>query len=205
MRPQRCVNVDLDRAQCYHVISRVVNRQMIFGREEKAVFLDLMERHSAFSGVEVLAYCLMGNNFQLLLHVPLKPKEITRSEVKSRMKAIYNDSKIQKLKKEFRENQREGEENRDDDEAFYESLSFRMYSLSKFIKDLKQKFSVWYNTQNDRRGTLWESQYRIVLMEESIETLMASAVPMEPNPGKNAGNAEEELYYWCAYNPSGSS
>ena len=46
---------------CYHVMSRVVDRQMVLGSEEKEKFRKLMRAVEAFSGVQVLTYAILDN------------------------------------------------------------------------------------------------------------------------------------------------
>jgi hypothetical protein len=51
------------RATCYHVMSRTVNGEFLFGPTEKEAFRRMMWRRAAFSGVEVLTYMVMDNHF----------------------------------------------------------------------------------------------------------------------------------------------
>ena len=64
------------RANCYHVVSRVVNREIVFGELEKEKFRTIVDRQLAFSGLRLLAWCVMGNHFHLLLEVPDKEKAL---------------------------------------------------------------------------------------------------------------------------------
>lgn len=64
------------RRQCesniYHVISRGTGRQIIFeDDDDREMFLRLLEKSTADYSVQVLAWCLMGNHFHLLLRAPL--------------------------------------------------------------------------------------------------------------------------------------
>ncbi|MFT5856905.1 MAG: hypothetical protein ACI8XO_004161, partial [Verrucomicrobiales bacterium] len=63
---------DAPKANCYHVISRVVNRELVFGDVEKERFLKIVRKQLEFSGLELLSWCVMGNHFHLLLRVPDK-------------------------------------------------------------------------------------------------------------------------------------
>ena len=64
------------RANCYHVVSRVVNREVVFGDLEKEKFREILDRQLEFSGLRLLAWCLMGNHFHLLLQVPDKERAL---------------------------------------------------------------------------------------------------------------------------------
>ena len=55
----------------YHVTARGTERRSIFPDDTYCVhFLELLERMSERYGVEVHAYCLMGNHYHLLLRTP---------------------------------------------------------------------------------------------------------------------------------------
>jgi REP element-mobilizing transposase RayT len=56
------------------VVSRVVDRQRVFGEEEKGQFVAFMRLYERLCGVRVLTYCVMSNHFHLLLEVPRKPE-----------------------------------------------------------------------------------------------------------------------------------
>ena len=45
------------------------------------------------------------------------------------------------------------------------AVEARIIDLSAFVKELKFKFSIWFNKQHGRRGTLWEERFRSVLLE----------------------------------------
>ena len=51
----------------YHVISRVVDRQFLFGGEEKEHFVRLMRLYERFCGLRVLSFAVMSNHFHILL------------------------------------------------------------------------------------------------------------------------------------------
>ena len=56
----------------YHVVSRGVDKQMIFGvlNGDRHVFRKLLERTVIRYGWQLHAYCLMGNHFHLVLDTP---------------------------------------------------------------------------------------------------------------------------------------
>ena len=54
----------------YHVVSRVVDRQFVFGSKEKEHLRLLLRMYERFSGCHILSYCLMSNHIHVLLEVP---------------------------------------------------------------------------------------------------------------------------------------
>ena len=53
------------------MVSRVGGKAMVFGEDEKK-FLDLVVGYAGFSGIQIVAWCLMDNHFHLLLKVPAR-------------------------------------------------------------------------------------------------------------------------------------
>jgi REP element-mobilizing transposase RayT len=47
----------------YHVVSRVTDRRLVLGDEEKDKMVQLMRSYAEFSGITVLTFCTMGNHF----------------------------------------------------------------------------------------------------------------------------------------------
>lgn len=197
MRINRHTLVSKNQPQIFHVISRVVDRRLIFGDTEKGFFLGLMRRLEKFSGLEILSYCLMGNHFHLLLRVPVKPADISTEEVRERMKVIYSDWRMALFDAEI-------EQKRDSgyiefEEEFYDRQRRRMYDLSAFVRELKLTFSKWYNRRNERKGTLWEERFKSVLVEGREGAMMRVAAYIELNPIR-AGIVDDPCdYRWCSY------
>jgi len=182
----------------YHVISRFVDRQFALGSNEaKAVFLQILVQQAAFSGVEILTFCLMGNHFHLLVRVPDAP-ELPEQEVLRRIGKIWNPKRLDKLKDtlaEYREMSVEGEilVARELDR-----FRRRMFNLSEFVKDIKQNFTTWFNKANERKGTLFEERFKSVLVQ-SGRALRFMAAYIELNPVR-AGIVDDPVDYpWCGY------
>ena len=56
---------------CYHVMNRGANHQSIFYNDcHRQMFLELLEEIVVDYGAVVMAYCLMGNHYHLLLQTP---------------------------------------------------------------------------------------------------------------------------------------
>lgn len=197
MRVRRSTLVDMSRKQYFHVTSRVVDRRYIFGDEEKRHFLGLMRKYEEFTGVRVLAYCLMSNHVHLLVRVPAKPEEISEEEILSRMKHIYSRDKMSAIRSQLREFDESGQLARK--RQFFDGIRSRMYDLSGFVRELKLSFSKDYNRRKERKGTLWEERFKATLVEGSTNALMNTAAYIELNPVR-AGIVEDPAdYRWCSY------
>lgn len=186
-----------NRPQHFHVISRIVGRELILGEEEKSFFHDNLRNFESFSGVVVLSYCLMDNHFHLLIHIPAKPPEISEEEVFRRMRFIYSDKQIAEFQQRIEEEEAKG--NSGYRERFLEGQRRRMYNLSEFVKEIKQRFSRWYNRNHDRKGTLWEDRFKSVVVEGNENALLRVAAYIELNPVRAGLVQHPRNYRWTSY------
>lgn len=197
MRIPRHVLIFRHQEQYFHVISRIVDRRMVFEDKEKGMFYRMMRQLEAFSGVGVMSYSLMGNHFHMLVKVPPRPKELAESEVKERMKHIYSGRRMEEIEMMLSEMKSTGRE--EAVEEFYEKVRARMYDISEFFKALKQQFSVWYNSEKNRKGTLWEERFRSVIIEGSRAALMNVSAYIELNSVRAGICRDPKDYRWCSY------
>lgn len=200
MRIPRGALIAGNRGQHFHVISRVVDRRLIFKEKEKSVFLGLMRQFESFSGLRVKAYCVMGNHFHLLIHVPVKPEEISNAEVRERMRHIYSEKKLREYDEMLSERVVNGDKGYE--KEFYDRMRCRMYDLSQFVKDIKLRFSKWYNGLNERKGTLWEERFRSIVIEGEGNILLRVAAYIELNPLRARIVNDPKDYRWCSYTES---
>ena len=140
----------------YHLISRVAHRAFFLNAEERTRFVELLKRVAAFSGVELLAYCVMTNHVHILVFVP-EPEELSDDEVLSRMRILYRDSRFAELRREWDERLRLGRTA--SFLRFRGSFTRRMWNASEFMKTLKQHFTMSYNGRRTHAGTMWEGRY----------------------------------------------
>ena len=66
----------------YHLVSRCALKEFLLEEEEKRVFVGMLRRVAAFSGVEVLTHCVMTNHFHILVRIPA-PQALTEGELLS--------------------------------------------------------------------------------------------------------------------------
>ncbi|MFM7182474.1 MAG: transposase [Verrucomicrobiales bacterium] len=148
----------------YHVLSRVVERRLVFGEAEKAHFRKLLLAYAEFSGIDVVAWCLMGNHFHLLLRVPVKSgrhqDDPPDAEVLRRVGLI--NGRAVRIHLENLLAMCGAESSRRELLAPYRR---RMGDLGLMMKSLKQRFTQWFNRNNERSGTLWEERYRSFIVD----------------------------------------
>ncbi|WP_233246041.1 transposase [Coraliomargarita sinensis] len=182
---------------CYHVMTRTVNGERLFGDREKEILRKMLWQVADFCGVEVLTYCIMSNHFHVLLRVPVV-SEIPDKELLRRYNVLYpkptkyQTASIAVMEKELRD---DGEEA----EGIRRKLSARMGDVSEYMKAVKQRFSVWYNRSHQRYGTLWAERFKSVLVEGKGNPLQTMAAYIDLNPVRAGIVDDPKDYRFCGY------
>jgi len=186
----------------YHCITRVVERRLAFGPEEKEQFRMYMRMYEDFSGCRVLAYCLMCNHVHILLEVPPMQKGgLIDEELLKRLRAIYPEVAVRLVAKELREARkaiRDGLAGDSYAKEIHERYTYRMHDLGEFMKTLLARFTRWFNTRHERTGTLWESRFKSVLVEDGIASRTMAAY-IDLNPVRAGMAADPADYRWSSY------
>ena len=181
----------------YHCISRVVDRRFVFGDEEREKFRVFMRMQENFSGCRVLSYCVMSNHFHVLLEVPPVPEGgISNEELLKRLSTIQTGAAVAVVAKELAEARESGNQGRV--EEIHARHTYRMHSLSEFMKTLLQRFTRWFNRTHQRGGTLWEERFKSVIVESGIAArTMAAYIDLNPVRAGMVGDPAE--YRWSSY------
>ncbi len=182
-----------------HTMSRIVQRQYLIKDSEKEKLRDIIREQSYFTGLDIITMCLLDNHFHLLIEVPAPETipELTVDELFKRLPYIYSDAKVKEFKTIFDQAAAIGDQDRI--ERMLAGFAKRMHDVSFFMKEVKQRFSQWYNRRNDRRGTLWEERYKSVLVEGSQTALMTMAAYIDLNPVRAGIVKRAEDYRWSGY------
>ena len=194
-----CVETETMRMHC---ITRVVDRAFVLQRKERDMMLRIIRKYEDFCGVRVLAHCCMSNHLHLLVEVPPKkkgaPVEMTDEVFLSKLKALYSAEAYRDCELMLRA-LREGAAKSDvAAEAFKAKFTRRMHDLSEFMKGVKQSFSRWFNKTHGRVGTLWESRFKSVLVEDGYALRMVAAY-IDLNPVRAGMVERPEDYKWSSY------
>jgi putative transposase len=180
----------------FHCTSRVVNREEIFGLEEREYFVKLLREYETFCGVRVLNYTILSNHFHVLLEVPPRPEKLpTAEEVIELLKGLTSTTLTPKKAEQqvavFREARDEAGER-----AWVERQCQGMWNLSEYMKRLKQRLSRWYNRRKKRKGTLWEERFDSVLTQGCPEVLLAVSLYIDLNSFRAGLVKQPEDYRW---------
>ena len=161
-----------------------------------------MRMQENFSGCRVLAYCLMGNHVHWLLEVPpLAAGGLSDEELLKRLRAICPEGVVAEVAKELREARqkvREGLAHETLVTRIHERFTYRMHDLGEFMKTLLQRFTRWFNAMHKRTGTLWESRFKSVLVEDGIASQTMAAY-IDLNPVRAGMVPDPADYRWSSY------
>lgn len=188
----------LDGLAVYHCISRTVAGAFLLDDEAKEVFRRMLWRVADFSGVEILAYCVMSNHFHVLVRIRGGQESPERAEILRRYEVLYNRTRppgfpsVSELKEFFEKGGTEAE-------RWESRLRARMGDVSAFMKTLKQRYSVWYNRRYQRFGTLWAERFRCLLVEGSPGAMSTVAAYIDLNPVRAHLVEDPAAYRWCSY------
>ena len=186
----------------YHVVSRVVGKAMVFGEDEKQKFRELAVGYAGFSGIQIVAWCLMDNHFHLLLKVPARSGAAAKLPVKEilrRLRCIYSAGEVAEVQRILGLCKTEAARRK-----FLEPYTKRMGDLPEFMRSIKQRFSRWYNKQHKRKGTLWEDRYKSVVIESEGNGTLGHAARIvaayiDLNPVRAGMVEDPKDYSWCGY------
>jgi REP element-mobilizing transposase RayT len=192
----RTARVKVDGAAYYHVMNRVLERRRILKGEVAEKFRLLMRRMEAFSGVEVVTYCIMSNHVHLLLRVPDR-KVLSDSELLAKVEQVSSKTAFAQFMDRWNRMVEQKSESGLDE--LRQSVLARMFDLSVFMKELKQRFSIWYNRKHDRKGTLWEERFKSSLIENKPGYLGTAAAYIDLNPVRAGMVQDPKDYRFCGY------
>ncbi|MDD3546009.1 MAG: transposase [Kiritimatiellae bacterium] len=192
----RHARVKLEGRGCYHVVSRIVDRNFRLTDAEKEIFRKMMRKAEAFSGVKILTYALMSNHFHLLVEVPEK-QDVNEDELVRRMRILYGQVRVADTLRQWDEWRSMGQARLVDEEQV--RLRARMGDISAFMKTLKQRYSVSYNARHKRRGTLWEERFKSVLVEGRRNAKATVAAYIDLNPVRAKAVSDPKEYRWSGY------
>lgn len=185
-----------------HCITRVVDKSFVLQRVERDKMIEILRKYEAFCGVKILSHCCMTNHLHVLLEVPPKKKgapiDISDEDFLQKLKALYSPEAYRDCELMLR-GFREGSTQSDiAAEEFKARFTRRMHDLSEFMKGVKQSFSRWFNRTHNRVGTLWESRFKSIIVEDGYALRMMAAY-IDLNPVRAGMVKRPEDYRWSSY------
>ena len=192
----------------HHVMNRIAHQVFFLKEEERNDFVAMLKRSAEFSGIQLLAWCIMTNHFHLLVFLPARI-EVDESEVVRRVGVLKGEAGGNALQAQI-DHLRAGEGSQDgapeDARAACEKkvkdildrYRRRMYDVGEFMKTLTQWFTEEYNRRFSHTGTLWEATYldrAIPLKREPLERVVAY---IGLNPFRAGITTDFDSYRWSS-------
>ena len=143
------------------------------------MFVRMMHSQAVFCGVDILAM-RDSNHFHILARVPAENPR-TDEELLMRYRAFPEGRRLSPysvtpdgLEKILERGDAIAQRAR-------EALLARMGDMSVFMRELKQRFTIWYNHQNGNRGTLWMERFKSLVVEPSLHAMATVAAYIDLN------------------------
>ena len=188
----------------YHVMSRTCGGEVLFDDVEKEALRRLLWKMAEFSGVRLVTYCIMGNHFHALVEVPKREIWLERfagdggeERLYAHLRSLYSREFVGLLKQEMEGLRKLGMDTLA--LAKLESIKKRFCDLSIFVKEVKERYSRWFNKRRERKGTLWMDRYKSVMVEGKGEPLHTMAAYIDLNPVRAGMVEDPKDYRWCGY------
>jgi len=132
----------------------------------------------------------------ILLHVPER-RELDDAEFLRRLRHLYKGPAVKAIGESI-SSLREGGAHAQA-EKLKAKYTYRMYELSEFAKNLKQRVTQSYNRRHGRKGTLWEDRFKSPLIEGSGSTLARVAAYIDLNAVRADLVNDPKDYRFCGY------
>jgi len=182
----------------YHCMTRTVNGEPLLKKHDKEVLRKMIRQVADFSGVDILTYCVMDNHFHVLIRIAHDAKEISDSEIVRRYVSLYpSGGTYQQMTPEVLQHLLQSNDHQG--LAAKKGIINRMGDVSEFMKTLKQRFSVYYNRNHHRYGTLWAERFKSVLVEPATKAIVAMAAYIDLNPVRAGITEDPKEYRYCGY------
>jgi putative transposase len=139
----------------------------------------------------------MCNHIHLLLEVPpLRAVGLSDSELLERLSCLYNEAVVMEVAKRLKDYRDSGCE--EAARELHSNFTYRMHSLSEFMKGFMQRFTQWFNRKHERSGGLWEDAFKSVLVEDGVASRTMAAY-IDLNPVRAGMVTDPADYRWSSY------
>jgi len=182
----------------YHLICRTACQACLLGEQEKEVFVSLLLQQARFAGIEILGYCMMSNHVHLLARVP-PIKSLPDAVLLQRYREYYGEDQVPRSTYSFQEFESILRGGGPEAEVARQRILARMGDLPAFMRELKQRFTLWYNHKHDNQGTIWSARYKSLIVENAPESLTRVAAYIDLNPVRAEMVNDPQDYRWCGY------
>jgi hypothetical protein len=165
----------------------------MFDDQEKEYFFKLMTVFASGFFVDIHAFCIMGTHFHILASgLEQEAQNASKEELFRRYRLMFGE----KAKPPTGSNKTYGYFHPDQDNGV-ERLRNRLGCISRFVQELKQTFSVWYNKRHNLKGYLWHDRFKGIILDRGEAQLVCSAY-IDLNPLRANIVKRPEEYRWSS-------
>jgi putative transposase len=173
----------------------VVQKRRLMDEEAMEAMRQIMRSQAAFAGMEVLTYCFMSNHFHIFVRLdPKETEHLDDTGLVGRFRALYGSKKCASLGLDADDLEVILKSNRASAEGIRRRLKARMGDVSVFMREVKTRFTFWYNEKHGTVGTFWAERFRSVVVEAETEAQRMVAAYIDLNPVR-AGLVEDAADY----------
>ncbi|MCP5559819.1 MAG: hypothetical protein H7A55_18880 [Verrucomicrobiaceae bacterium] len=200
----------------FHVMSRTCGGSVFFDEMDKEALVIVMRKLARFCGLELLTYCVMGNHFHALIRVPQQATWLDarfggptgEERLFAHMRFLYSKDHVEAVQEDLAKLRATGMDALADSRI--EAIKRRMCDVSEWMREVKVRFSRWFNRRHERKGTLWMGRFKSVLVEDKeqvgrrsnelpvdIARVMAAYIDLNPVRARLVVGAES--YRWSGW------
>ena len=197
MRQPR-IKIDPDEFDAvYHCISRVVAGDRLLDARSREVLRKMLWEVAEFCGIEILTYILLSNHFHIYLLVP-KRTPLSDEELLRRYAILhprptrYETRRLERIREQLATNGPLAVD-------FRRRMRRLMNNVSCFMQLLKQRFTLWYNDDHERFGTLWSGRFKSLLNEIDPEVNTAVGAYIDLNSVRAGLRTDPKDYRFSGY------
>ncbi|MCC5839179.1 MAG: hypothetical protein JJT96_03560 [Opitutales bacterium] len=151
----------------------------------------IMRSQAAFAGMEVLTYCFLANHFHIFVRLdPKETEDLDDAGLVGRFRALYGGTRCASLGLDAKDLEVILRKNGGSAEGIRRRLKARMGDVSVFMREVKTRFTLWYNGEHGTVGTFWAERFRSVIVEADTEAQRMVAAYIDLNPVR-AGLVED--------------
>jgi putative transposase len=177
----------------YHCISRCAGNQFLLQDPDKEQLRCMLWQQAEFCGIQVITHGILDNHFHIEVRVA-PVGELSDAQLLGRAERFY-PPEAPLLRLMHQELARDGVLSK----RLRQQLLRRMGDLSCFMKELKQRFSRWYNGCHERFGTLWAQRFTSVLVQDDPEVVRTIALYIDLNAVRANVVTDPAEYRFCGY------
>ncbi len=198
MRTPRSRLLRQAQSQFVHITSKLHHREPWWDDATKESFRRMMWKAAEFSGVRVLAYCIMSNHFHILVEIPPKGtlaedrELIRRYRLVHSKKSPYVSRRPEVMEEHLTKNSPQAPRIR-------RMLQGRMHDASEFSKTLKQRAALMLKHREPGRGPVWDGRFHSVIVQDLPHALQTVAAYLDLNPVRAGLVADPKDYRFCGY------